>query len=932
MPATVSAQFIIGIDLGTTHSVLSYKKIDDYQAAADIFHVDQLVGPGIIARKPLLPSFRYHFNQDEIAAHDCVLPWQKSVMAGDIEHLIIGEWARELGSKSSARLVSSAKSWLSHTNIDAQASILPWAAADGIAKVSPVIASASYLNHFRQSWDHHHPEQPLAQQVITITVPASFNDSARALTIAAAKLAGLPNISLLEEPQAVCYDWYQRNKQAKQDLIDNDKTMLVCDIGGGTTDLSLIEMTVSQGELQLNRVAVGNHLMLGGDNIDLALAHIVESRISPGQRLSTAALGQLIQQTRHAKELFLSAQPPSTTSITLLGRGAKLIAQAKSCELTKNEVINMVFDGFLPLSKFTDLPNHRQNAVIEFGLPFTSDPAISKHIAEFIAQHYQIQGAEDYDKSLIPGALLVNGGIFNSAQVKLQLDHIMAHWKQSKVQVLRNGNPDLAVACGAVEYGFACLGKQAKISGGSPRNYFIELQDRQGHCQTICLLPKGCPEEQRIDLQSRLFSLTIGEPIQFNLTTTSQDHNYQPGDIVSEELTSKTSLPPFVVTIHKQQNDHKQRFESVYLSCKLSSVGTLQIDCVSNSDNKKRWALEFSIRNASQRQNAEIEDSSNSANQAGHPNLYKAIALIEAVYGASSKNANPKLVKSIRTDLDKLLGKRENWDTAQLRALATPCINFAKNRRRSEVHERNWLKLTSFLVRPGFGYPADDWRIEQLWPLFKSAIQYNKSTQSWSDWWNLWRRIAGGLNAQQQLEIYQTLAIYLVEESNKNAKIINQAKQRSYDDIIRLLASLEHIPVTLKIEFAEFLQGKIAKGQHPQLHWWALGRVASRSPFYGSLHNVIPSHIVTNWLNTMLTEDWLEHPYIAFAAVMMARKTGDRALDIDEQLRSQLIEKLGQSKSVPTWISLLQEVENSDDAVMQRFFGDSLPVGLTLLD
>lgn len=937
MPSSVSttAKYVIGIDLGTTHSVLSYKEINDYQASASVFLVDQLVGPGEVARKPLLPSFRYHFNADEIAEADSTLPWKKIPFKEDIGQVIIGEWARELGTKTKGRLVSSAKSWLSHPNVDAQAAILPWAAEESIEKVSPVVASASYLDHFQQAWNHHHPEHPLAEQNITVTVPASFNDSARALTLAAANMVGLTNVTLLEEPQAVCYDWYHRNKQANNDLIEQDKTMLVCDIGGGTTDLSLIEMSLQQGELNLNRVAVGDHLMLGGDNIDLALAHIVESRISPNQRLQAAALGQLIQQTRQAKELFLSQQPPSTTSITLLGRGSRLVAQAKTCELTKNEVVDMVFNGFLPNSDFSDLPKHRENAVVEFGLPYTSDPAISKHIAEFIHAYYNLDLKsgdglalnDEYDRQLIPSAVLVNGGIFNSLQVKQQVEKLLTNWKQEKIQMLHNGNPDLSVAYGAVEFGFARLGKQKQIGGGSARNYFIELTDRSGKAQSICLLPKGTDKEQVINLDSRLFSLTIGEPIRFNLATTSHDSHFKPGDIITEPLKGKTPLPPFIVTIPEHAN-HK-RFESVYLACKLSSVGTLQIDCVSSASPKQRWALEFSVR--TNQQTAENDSTNISEIKQSHPKLPEALNLIEQVFGASSKNTDPKLVKSLRSDLDKRLGKRETWDTDLLRELASPCLQFAKNRRRTEQHERNWLKLTSFLLRPGFGYPADDWRIEQVWPLFKSAIQYNKSTQSWSDWWNFWRRIAGGLNEQQQLEIYQSIAIYFVEDNNKNAKQINQAKQRSYDDIVRLAASLEHIPVALKIEFGEYLLNKLHKPQNQQVHWWSLGRVASRVAYYGSQHNVVPRHVAETWLGNMLSANWQKETYIGFAAVMTARRSGDRETDIQDNIRDTVLKKLQQNKSPESWLNLVRDVQVSDEAIIKRIFGDSLPTGLTLL-
>lgn len=924
-----SAEFVIGIDLGTTHSVLCFRHLKDYQAKTELFHVDQLVGPGEIARKPLLPSFRYHYANDQLAASDTRLPWQQNTLKenqSDIDNVIIGEWARDLGAKTQGRLISSAKSWLSHPNIDPQADILPWSSDSAVEKVSPVIASASYLDHFQQSWNYHHPEHQLKNQIITITVPASFNDSARALTLEAARLVGLDNVTLLEEPQAVCYDWYHRNKSNHLDIVDKDKTMLVCDVGGGTTDLSLIEMSFQKGELQLNRVAVGEHLMLGGDNIDLALAHVVEQRISPNQKFTSAALNQVIQQTRHAKELFLSEQPPSTSSITLLGRGSKLIAQSKTCQLTKNEVTDMVFNGFIPHSEFNELPIHRKSAIVEFGLPYTSDPAISKHIAEFIHRYHDLSLNDPDNSNYVPDALLVNGGIFNSQKVKTQVQQLLSSWKGHKVQTLHNGDPDLSVAFGAVEFGFARQGKQKQIGGGSPRNYFINLADRNGDKQSICLLPKGSAEDQIINLHNRLFSLTIGEPIKLSLFTTNHDGHFKPGDIVKDELKGSTPLPDYIVTIPKQNN--AKRFESVYLSCQLSSIGTIKIECVSEQKENLRWALEFSIRtnkHLSKQATSELET------KQSHPNLAKAKQLIEQVYGAGSKKSDPKLVKSLRNDLDKILGKKETWDIDLMRELSSPILTYAKNRRRTEVHERNWLKLASFVLRPGFGYPADDWRIEQLWPIFPSAVQYNKSTQSWSDWWNLWRRVCGGLTEQQQTDVFEFIKPYFVQDSGKNAKIINQGKTRSYEDMLRLAASLEHISQNQKIEFGEYLMEKLNSKSSTQTHWWAIGRLASRTAFYGSQHNVIPKHIAESWLETLLPLDWKNETHIAFAAVMIARKCGDRECDINDDLRQQILTKLKNSKASEAWISLICDVQETDEKLIKRIFGDSLPSGLTLL-
>ena len=293
-----SPRFLVGIDLGTTNTVVAYCEINDdlQHAPTSLFDIDQLIGPGEVVRKPLLPSFRYHPAQGQISPSDLTMPWEPSLVEGDIQNVIVGEWARELGAKVEGRQVSSAKSWLSHQAVDRNSDILPWAAVTDVDKVSPVVASASYLNHIRQAWNYRNPSNKLENQDVVVTVPASFDETARKLTLEAAELAGLGKILLLEEPQAVCYDWYARHQQTAADELQQIPLILVCDVGGGTTDLSLIEASFNSNngndqELALDRIGVGEHLMLGGDNLDLALAHLAEQRFNQNKKLKALRIG-----------------------------------------------------------------------------------------------------------------------------------------------------------------------------------------------------------------------------------------------------------------------------------------------------------------------------------------------------------------------------------------------------------------------------------------------------------------------------------------------------------------------------------------------------------------------------------------------------------------------------------------------------------------
>ncbi|WP_274027191.1 Hsp70 family protein [Vibrio parahaemolyticus] len=932
-----SPRFLVGIDLGTTNTVVAYCEITDNleQSEVSLFDIDQLIGPGEVVRKPLLPSFRYHPAVGQISPSDLTLPWDNEPVAGDINNVIVGEWARELGAKVEGRQVSSAKSWLSHQAVDRNSDILPWAGAQDVDKVSPVIASASYLNHIRQAWNYRHPSNKLEDQDVVVTVPASFDETARKLTLEAAELAGLKEIVLLEEPQAVCYDWYARHQQTAADELKDLPLILVCDVGGGTTDLSLIEASFSsQDELALDRIGVGEHLMLGGDNLDLALAHLAESRFNQNKKLTAASLTKLIQQTRKAKENLLSANAPEEIKITMLGSGSKLLGGTKSIALSKQEVHQIALDGFFPLSDFSEVPDKRRSAVVEFGLPYVADPAVSKHVAEFLTQHQQVSraalGIEDDKQNAIPVGLLLNGGVFNSDLVTERVTTLLSDWRGAPVTVLDNPHPDWSVALGAVAFGKARRGAQLKIGGGAARSYFLHLQEKNKMGKALCLLAKGTEEGHEIRLSGRRFSLTLGEPVRFNLLTSTHDtltNNtaIQNGVMVDVDPDLFAPLPPYITTLEGEgaelQANQKERVE-VQLACQLTEVGTLKMECVSAEDDSKRWELEFEVRNKQTDDSEQVKL---------HPKLNECKELIARLYSGNKKSAEGNEIKTLAKDLEKKLGKRDEWDFTTLRQLFDTFAQGRKRRRRSEQHEKNWLRLAGFALRPGFGDPTDSWRIEQVWGLYQQNIQF-KNHQGWTDWWVFWRRIAGGLSQEQQETILADIAKYLHPGAMKNPQSAKAAQEMGYESMVRLSASLEHLEVEDKVLLATwFLSKAINQNQFEQAHWWAMGRLASRTPLYGSQHNVIPREQAEQWLPKLLEQNWLKEPMIAFAAVMICRKTGDRLFDISDDYREQVLTKLKQSKVPESWVSLVEEVKELSESESKRVFGDALPSGLTLV-
>ena len=403
-----SQHYIVGIDLGTTHTVVAYASAEKNNQTIDLLAIEQLVAPGQVAARPLLPSVRYHPAPGELSEADLAFPSYNADSPLSDAVVVIGEAARLLGAKSKGRFVTSAKSWLSHPSVDHSADILPWGSHEEVSKVSPIDASASYLAHIRTVWRHKFPDAPLEDQDVVITVPASFDEAARSLTLEAAKIAGLNEVRLLEEPQAVCYDWLRLNSAGLKEALTDVHLLLVCDVGGGTTDLTLIKVEAGEYEPKLTRIGVGDHLMLGGDNIDLALAHLVETRLSDnGKRLSAADLSQLLEQCRLAKEQLLAEDAPEQLAVTLLGGGSKLIGSSRSVQLTRDEVRALALDGFFPLSSLDELPDRKRSGVVEFGLPYAAEPAISKHIAAFLKLHETASAEALKGQGRVPDALLI---------------------------------------------------------------------------------------------------------------------------------------------------------------------------------------------------------------------------------------------------------------------------------------------------------------------------------------------------------------------------------------------------------------------------------------------------------------------------------------------------------------------------------------------
>ena len=948
------SQYVVSIDLGTTNTVMAYAEAGSAQI--QLFEIEQLTAPGEVGAAALLPSLRYHPADGELADGELQLPWRADDVAG-LPQVVVGRLARQRGAQVPGRLVASAKSWLSHPQVDRMAPILPWGAEAEVAKVSPVAASASYLAHLRGAWNARFPAHPLEKQQIVLTIPASFDEGARALTLEAARMAGLPSLRLLEEPQAAFYDWLFRERAALAGQLADTRLVLVCDVGGGTTDFSLMKVEPGDGQPVISRIGVGNHLILGGDNMDLALAHLVESRLAGGEaqaRLSASRLSQLAERCRAAKEQLLAADAPERTTVTLLGSGSRLIGGSRSADLTRDEVSALVVDGFFPLNETQTGAKRGRGAITEFGLPYASDAAITHHLADFLRQHAAAMREAlglpaDSSAVPIPDTLLLNGGVFRADALARRLEATLAGWRQQPLRVLHNDNPDVAVARGGVAYALGQAGQAPVIGGGSARSYFLLLDDAgpaDKPRRAVCILPRGAGEGREILLADRTFALRLGRPVRFHLASSTSDAP-QAGDIVQLQPDEYVALPPIATVLRDSSASDARKEIPVQLAAMLSEVGTLEVHYVAKEDTQ-RWLLEFQLRGDSTPEPAAAEETPIPAG------LSAAIEKIERIFGSRAQQVDVKEVKQLRTQLEQLLGSRESWTTPVLRRLFDALMERGKGRRRSSEHERAWLNLSGYCLRPGFGHALDAWRIEQLWGAYDAGVQHHKDSQVCAEWWTLWRRVAGGLSVTAQLRVLDDFAFNVQADAAERGRRPVTLVNGSEEDMLRLGASLERIPGNYKAEIGAWMLGQLhaatkaaikaatnktrsgaadlAKAEAAQGRFlWGLSRVGARQPFHGSAHDVVDTATVETWLDEVLSLDWKKVEPAGFAASHLARMTGDRSRDINDTLRAEVLRRLHAVGAPANWSAMVREVMQLDQADEKRMLGDALPPGLKLI-
>jgi len=600
------AAYIIGIDLGTTNCTMAYTSIrpeDKQHPQLEQVSIIQMMAAQTSGNAFTLPSFIYYPLPEELKAKVAELPWNKE------SPFAIGTYARDRGAELPTRLIASAKSWLCHPGINRREKLLPLEAEEKNNRMSPLEATAEILRHMCAAWNGAMPEAPFGNQIVLVTVPASFDPSARQLVQEAAEQAGYPEVVLLEEPQAAFYAWLHTHAEEWRDLLKVGDSVLVIDIGGGTTDFSLIGVEEKEGNLQLKRQAVGSHLLLGGDNIDLGLAYLAKQKLEDqGHTLDNWQIQSLVHQCRQAKERLMGEEPPNSVNVTVLGRGSRLIGNTLKSELTLEEVQRFVVEGFIPLVEPEERsPVERRAGIQQIGLPYVQDPRISCQLGKFLSMTGE-SDAGQMDQFVLPSAVLFNGGTLKSAAIRKQLMILLNEWalklKKAPVRELMGADYDHAVSRGAAYYGLARQGHALRIRSGTSRSYFVGVEEAvpavpgiSPPLRAVCIVPFGLEEGEERDLENQEFALVLGEQATFRFFShatpkLSNGHEAAMGTIVRNWKQELSELHPIETLLDKAEGDGKT--VRVKLKSKVTELGVLELWCV--APDGRKWKLEFDIR------------------------------------------------------------------------------------------------------------------------------------------------------------------------------------------------------------------------------------------------------------------------------------------------------------------------------------------------
>ena len=920
---TPEKRFVIGIDLGTTNTSVAYVDLtNDRLEPGKIQNlaVPQLTGPGEFAPLSVLPSFLYIPGEYDIAEQDMTAPWRIDQRSRD-DRNFVGAFARDHGARVPSRLVSSAKSWLCNKAVDTQARILPWGSGDDVFKISPVQASAAYLKHIRKAWNvamGEDEEAYLENQLVVLTIPASFDEVARDLTMQAARLAGLGDVILLEEPLAAFYSWLIGHENDWSEAVSPGQLILVCDVGGGTTDFTLIALRQAQGGPRFERIAVGDHLILGGDNMDIAIAAGVAERLGKTpETLGSSDWKSLCHQCRQIKEQILGGAT-DRGRVTLVGAGSGLIAGTQTAEIERKEIEAIVLDRFFPLSVSSE-PTDASPGTASWGLPYEADAAVTGHLNRFLDRNRDQVHASTSADSPRPDLILFNGGVFKAPMLQRRIrEAVGRHFSGNELpDCLDSGNLDLAVSLGAAYYGMVKSGIGVRVGSGSPRSYYVGVgasvtPTGESLPQAVCIVERGLEEGSTIALPDHEFSVRANQPVSIEIYSSSYRSGDRSGDLVSVDETL-TTLPPVNTVIQfgdkGVRSDIPVRLEAVY-----TEVGTLEIWCQSLRS-PHRWQLRFQLRG------------SVSSLEVGEADVFEASRIDEArtVIQEAFTSGDPKRLPHLMNDIAAVLERpRDKWPLGLLRSLGDTLLEHANLRGQSAEAESRWTNLVGFCLRPGMGDGFDPHRVKALWKNYKKGPIHASAPQVRLEWWILWRRVAAGLSAGQQRQFYQDLYPHLA-----SPKKVRRSRQE-ITELWMAMASMERLSVKDKMILGNRLvAGFRERKPQPQL-LWALSRIGARELLYGSIDRVIPPAEIAGWVASVLSMAWKNPKPAAEMVSQICRKTNDPLRDIDSALRDKVVPWMTASGDFSDQVNRIVAHSPRQQQEQNAVFGEALPAGLIL--
>ena len=872
----------IGIDLGTTNSALAFVNSteDSDFPEIGILDIPQYVAQGRIEPQRTLPSFLY---------------------LGDQEY--VGVYAREQGALVPTKCVHSAKSWLSNPDVDRTAKILPWDAQEGGRVLSPVEVSTRVLGNLADAWTKTQGTS-IGEHSVVLTVPASFDEEARELTVQAARGAGIERLTLLEEPAAAFYSWIANDLTRSQKSLFDGQTVLICDVGGGTSDFTLIRVARRGDKIEFTRTAVGKHLLLGGDNLDLTLGWLVESKL--GKTLSIRQRSGLRRQCAAAKERLLADPSLKSVEITVLGSGSSLVGGTLRTEILREEALELALDGFLPVCGLHDRPQEEERSPFrELGLPYVTDPAITRHLAAFLASSGDAR----------PDAILFNGGFFIPEILRQRVVDVMEQWYGKRPVVLDNRDLDLAVAVGAAYYSYVrSTGQGLLVRGGLPRAYFIGLGGGDPESvRAMCLVPRGAEEGSTVEVDPGNLQLVANKPVSFRLYSSRTRTEDKPGDVVDFPV----ALPggqPEAIDLHHHAPLHAvlrfgkvgERLVPVKLGARLTEVGTLEI-WAESKESEHRWRLQFLLRKAVAQQ-----QTARPAAVVSDDALVAAEALVRTTFSVAALGEQVEPAQ-LPARLEQTLGLgRSSWPLSAIRRLADVMLELAEGRKRSAAHELRWLNLCGLCLRPGFGFPGDDYRIEQARRVYAAGLQFANQVQNEIEWWIFCGRVSGGLNKNQQTDVFQRLSATLLPRGAKKQPRVNPSLLR---EMWRAAASLEFLPLQTKAQLGDELLARVLKNDFVDTGLWCIARLGARKLFYGPINQVLPAATVTRWVEALL-----KNPKSADAIALLARRTGDASRDLAPHTMD-LVRRTFPEVD-------LENTSGDSLTAMGKIFGEELPSGL----